>query len=336
MEEALTCPIGFEVYNDGENKPFTLDSCGHTFCIKCVQMLSVKLCPQCRKTFDRVHPNYTLIDIITSKSKAELLKIKSEEAKIKFKQLEEYLKEFEITYRQAKSMTEKNLNDLRDDITNCAKNRIDEIVLNKQRLLKQVESLEETSQSELESCVMKHDTLRGKLKTWQDLVESDSLTIKEKEELNKEIKILEAKIEDCKNVNFFMFSSSYSGYDYAPMGEISSFLTRFSPSQKTQDSPNLLAPNKSNETQKSNDGSVTIENVSASYTNKIDFAKLTKTKLKGHTDTVHCVCYSETGNKLISGSEDKTIKVNGSCQVEFKIPSYSYAYFIPNLQLNFR
>ena len=32
MEEALTCPIGFEAYDDKQSKPFILE-CGHTLCI---------------------------------------------------------------------------------------------------------------------------------------------------------------------------------------------------------------------------------------------------------------------------------------------------------------
>ena len=122
MEEALTCPIGFEIYNDNTNKPFTLDSCGHTFCIKCIQLLKIKSCPQCRKIFDKTHPNYTLIDIITSKGRHELMKIKNDETKSKLKQLEEYLTDFNNTLQQGKCLTDKNLCDLKDEIENCAKN----------------------------------------------------------------------------------------------------------------------------------------------------------------------------------------------------------------------
>jgi hypothetical protein len=316
MEEALTCPIGFEIYNDNINKPVTLDSCGHTFCIKCIQMLKIKSCPQCRKMFDKTHPNYTLIDIITSKGRHELMKIKNDETKSKLKQLEEYLNDFNNTLQQGKCLTDKNFGDLKDEITNCAKTRIEEIIQNRNKLLANVEDLEKQSVVEYEKSLLKYDTILNKFRLWEDLSINDNLTSKEKEDLNNELKYLEMKIDDCKNLNYYMFNSSYSNYDFIPMGEISSFLTRFIPNadqetilkQTNDDTSNLenklgselLVDVASNE--------VISVNLPLVYS-QVTIPIISKIRLKGHSDTVHAICYVKNSNRIITGSRDKTIKI---------------------------
>jgi hypothetical protein len=64
MDDILSCPVGYELYDDKEHRPYTISSCGHTFCIKCIKQLNKKRCPECRRDFKKIIPNYTLIQVI--------------------------------------------------------------------------------------------------------------------------------------------------------------------------------------------------------------------------------------------------------------------------------
>ena len=66
--------------------------------------------------FETINPNYTLIEIITSKSNHSLLQIKSSETKLKLMRVEEYLKELESTINQGKLLLDKNLIELKEEI----------------------------------------------------------------------------------------------------------------------------------------------------------------------------------------------------------------------------
>ncbi|KZT25972.1 hypothetical protein NEOLEDRAFT_294554 [Neolentinus lepideus HHB14362 ss-1] len=46
-----TCDVCLEGYTNGNNIPHSI-SCGHVFCLRCLQSLTRLICPLCRTTFD--------------------------------------------------------------------------------------------------------------------------------------------------------------------------------------------------------------------------------------------------------------------------------------------
>lgn len=64
MDDILSCPVGYEMYDEKEHRPYTISSCGHTFCLKCLKKLPKKRCPECRRDFKKINPNFALIQVI--------------------------------------------------------------------------------------------------------------------------------------------------------------------------------------------------------------------------------------------------------------------------------
>jgi hypothetical protein len=65
-KESLTCSICFQDYNLNL-LPNCLIPCGHTFCIKCANILKSKKCTICESNISQVIPDYALADIVIFK-----------------------------------------------------------------------------------------------------------------------------------------------------------------------------------------------------------------------------------------------------------------------------
>jgi hypothetical protein len=68
MESFSSCSVCYEEFNTDICKPLMLDRCGHSFCKKCIFNFIDMSCPKCRTRFKKTHPNYALIDTLTSTS----------------------------------------------------------------------------------------------------------------------------------------------------------------------------------------------------------------------------------------------------------------------------
>ena len=71
LAELLTCDICKSVFDEDQHAPYTLGSCGHTFCIECIRSnqstRGQKSCFICKKSFtkeENVHKNYTLTKVV--------------------------------------------------------------------------------------------------------------------------------------------------------------------------------------------------------------------------------------------------------------------------------
>ena len=53
-----------ENYNEEENRPLTIFPCGHTYCAKCMNTITNRLCPQCRETIEQTVTNFALLNNI--------------------------------------------------------------------------------------------------------------------------------------------------------------------------------------------------------------------------------------------------------------------------------
>ncbi len=64
----MSCQICFDSYNNSDHKPYVITSCGHTFCCNCLNSLSDRLCPTCRKLIRGKQLNFALLEMIDSKA----------------------------------------------------------------------------------------------------------------------------------------------------------------------------------------------------------------------------------------------------------------------------
>lgn len=61
----MECSICNEDYDfESEHKPFSLNPCGHCFCLKCIKALTQKDCPVCRTYIMSKIPNYAIFDVL--------------------------------------------------------------------------------------------------------------------------------------------------------------------------------------------------------------------------------------------------------------------------------
>ena len=63
----MNCEICFNPYDHSIHKPYVL-SCPHTFCIGCVNQLTVNKCPTCNTEISIKNPNIALLNLIPESS----------------------------------------------------------------------------------------------------------------------------------------------------------------------------------------------------------------------------------------------------------------------------
>ena len=110
----------------------------HTFCISCIDELTVRSCPVCNKLFNKSFPNLALLEVIPEsnydKLKAESFKIlnelnemKNNATKKRDEKLSKYLKQ---------------ISEIKDSINNEANNLVKLVKMNQEKLIKEANSIE--------------------------------------------------------------------------------------------------------------------------------------------------------------------------------------------------
>jgi hypothetical protein len=60
----MSCQICFNLYDHSLNKPYTLASQLHTFCVSCIRRFNERKCPVYKKSFKKSFPNLALLEVI--------------------------------------------------------------------------------------------------------------------------------------------------------------------------------------------------------------------------------------------------------------------------------
>ena len=60
----MNCSVCNEAYNESENKPLTLNPCGHCFCLACLNSLKNQACPKCRAHIKSKIINFAILDML--------------------------------------------------------------------------------------------------------------------------------------------------------------------------------------------------------------------------------------------------------------------------------
>jgi hypothetical protein len=63
----MECDICCESFDHSIRKPYSLSSCPHTFCLKCLEEYS-KECPECRRPINGKNINIALLKLIPESS----------------------------------------------------------------------------------------------------------------------------------------------------------------------------------------------------------------------------------------------------------------------------
>lgn len=206
MKTIITCPIGFESYDDNEHKPLSLDNCGHTFCKKCLSMIeNSKSCPQCRAQFKKTNVNYALLDIISNCNDNINENNKSFETKKKVDQIEKHLKEFGKMCKESKNLVDENFRNMRFEINNYSESRINEIIEKQNNLLKELDELESNSKSKYQNYELKNRLIFNKLKNWKEKESDDLFSPKDREDIVKDLDYLNQNLDSwMKNFNMYI------------------------------------------------------------------------------------------------------------------------------------
>ena len=64
----MECPLCFELYDENQRKPFSINPCGHHFCNSCLGKINKKTCPTCRGKLQSKTLNRGILDLINSET----------------------------------------------------------------------------------------------------------------------------------------------------------------------------------------------------------------------------------------------------------------------------
>jgi len=87
----MNCEICFEKFDHTINKPFSLSSCPHIYCLSCLDKLENNKCPACKTVYKSKNPNNALLKLIPE-SNYDKLKSEALKSLIKVKELRQNLK----------------------------------------------------------------------------------------------------------------------------------------------------------------------------------------------------------------------------------------------------
>ena len=65
----MECCLCNEIYDENQYKPYSINPCGHHFCLKCINNLKSKSCPYCRGVIKSKTLNRGILDMMKSKEK---------------------------------------------------------------------------------------------------------------------------------------------------------------------------------------------------------------------------------------------------------------------------
>lgn len=132
------CSICQETYDVSKKKPFILDTCGHILCnscMTCLKKLGENFCPSCKSSFKTISNTLPHLKKPETRAKTELEKIQ----KLKNNFSTRYIKEI--------SQKSEYFSAIRSQVKSKAQEEISRICLNEEKILVQLNELEENFDS---------------------------------------------------------------------------------------------------------------------------------------------------------------------------------------------
>lgn len=139
----MDCSICNEFFDENEHKPYSLNPCGHYFCIKCIQSLTTRSCPKCRCNMQSTTVNFAILDMLNDEVRPKSLKSPNpiRESRI-FQSLDNMLKELTeleqslaITLEKRISYIETSVKNMKKRIQNNTEKKVNALLNDNQKLL---------------------------------------------------------------------------------------------------------------------------------------------------------------------------------------------------------
>ena len=112
-EDATKCKICCDFFNAGPKKAYSINPCGHYYCISCINKLPAQTCPHCRGEIKNITINRAILDILDTTTSNTII-------------ADDFIKEVEITRNKvAKEKQKKELLILEDFVK--ISNELDQI-----------------------------------------------------------------------------------------------------------------------------------------------------------------------------------------------------------------
>ncbi len=309
----MECKICLDSYNDLDQKPKIITSCGHTFCESCLNQL--RNCPTCRREITGRVINYDILSLLDSNQIA----IDPNELK---KEIEEYTKCLNAKNEEKLSTCKEMLKQLRDKVNNETERKKEILTKKNHKLMNELDSIETkfnadiiSTQNEIQS---ESDAILAKLN--EQLLESIEMN-KIKQQIIKMQKKIRLIIENLDKIDLtYTFKPNESDIK---IGQIQSS-TKMKQQQQEEE-----IKNNNNKSQMNN--TLKVLNGHSSYVSALTILTDgtlasgswdTTIRLWNHNNGLYNITRILTGHSayidsltclsdgtLVSGSGDKTIKL---------------------------
>ena len=166
----MQCKICLEKYDHSKRKPYCLIPCAHSFCISCLNKLTILTCPNCNSSSTDKSPNWDLIELVPE-SRYDKIKQELEQNLNEANELKKELNKL----REVKEAENSNkLELLQEEINSKSDHLINLIQFNRERLINQTKNIEDYLNKKLNETKINYQT-DSKFKETEICLETNEL-----------------------------------------------------------------------------------------------------------------------------------------------------------------
>ena len=201
----MECPLCYELYDENQNQPYSVNPCGHSFCNICLGKINKNNCPTCRCNIQSKTLNRGLLDLINSKTSIqEGTSHKNKKIKLfqnsLIEEVENLLGEWKSRKENQVKIFNKKIKSLIDDVEKDKVMKIAKIEADSQQIINRLRLVENNFNREsLEEKESYFKCVKKKQEYIKDSNES-KLALEHAENLKEEIR---AKSSEMQNLEEF-------------------------------------------------------------------------------------------------------------------------------------
>ena len=147
----MECKICYQHFDEGEHMPYTINPCGHYYCLKCLNGLRDQRCPMDRGRIESKTINRAIFDIITAKElNSANTKILASLNRTLFGEITDLERDLDLNTHARLYDARKRFETVRNEIQSETEKRIQHIISDSEKLIDQLEKFEENVRERLE------------------------------------------------------------------------------------------------------------------------------------------------------------------------------------------